>query len=98
MKYGTDPEAICNLLTLLLSWRRGWDSNPRYGLSPYNGLANRRLQPLGHPSTNEWVDAGYRETVVKSGSRRVNSPWFRRNTGALAPPRFCFPYRRPRTW
>lgn len=21
-------------------WRRGWDSNPRYGLSPYNGLAN----------------------------------------------------------
>ena len=31
-------------------WRRGWDSNPRYGLSPYNGLANRRLQPLGHPS------------------------------------------------
>ena len=31
-------------------WRRGWDSNPRYGLTPYNGLANRRLQPLGHPS------------------------------------------------
>lgn len=31
-------------------WRRGWDSNPRYGLKPYNGLANRRLQPLGHPS------------------------------------------------
>src|SRR6478672_4312182 len=22
---------------------------------PYNGLANRRLQPLGHPSTDEWV-------------------------------------------
>ena len=33
-----------------MMWRRGWDSNPRYGLSPYNGLANRRLQPLGHPS------------------------------------------------
>ena len=31
-------------------WRREWDSNPRYGLSPYNGLANRRLRPLGHPS------------------------------------------------
>lgn len=31
-------------------WRRGWDSNPRYRLTPYNGLANRRLQPLGHPS------------------------------------------------
>ena len=40
-------------------WRRGWDSNPRYGFSPYNGLANRRLQPLGHPSTDEWIDAGY---------------------------------------
>lgn len=32
-------------------WRRGRDSNPRYGYKPYNGLANRRLQPLGHPST-----------------------------------------------
>jgi hypothetical protein len=32
------------------SWRREGDSNPRYGSSPYNGLANRRLQPLGHPS------------------------------------------------
>ena len=38
-------------------WRRGWDSNPRYGLSPYNGLANRRLQPLGHPSAK--ATAGY---------------------------------------
>jgi len=27
------------------------DSNPRYGFWPYNGLANRRLQPLGHLST-----------------------------------------------
>ena len=32
-------------------WRRGWDSNPRYALTAYNGLANRRLQPLGHPSS-----------------------------------------------
>src|SRR5262245_42303497 len=32
------------------AWRRRRDSNPRYGLSPYNGLANRRLQPLGHVS------------------------------------------------
>jgi hypothetical protein len=36
-----------------MNWRRGWDSNPRYGLTPYNGLANRRLQPLGHPSAEE---------------------------------------------
>src|SRR5262245_64839710 len=32
------------------TWRRGGDSNPRYGFWPYNGLANRRLQPLGHLS------------------------------------------------
>ena len=32
------------------SWRRRRDSNPRYGFRPYNGLANRRLQPLGHVS------------------------------------------------
>ena len=31
-------------------WRRGWDSNPRYSFTLYNGLANRRLQPLGHLS------------------------------------------------
>ena len=34
-------------------WRREGDSNPRYGLKPYNGLANRRLQPLGHPSITQ---------------------------------------------
>jgi hypothetical protein len=35
------------------NWRRGRDSNPRYGFRPYNGLANRRLQPLGHLSGRE---------------------------------------------
>jgi hypothetical protein len=34
-------------------WRRRRDSNPRYGFRPYNGLANRRLQPLGHVSGDE---------------------------------------------
>jgi hypothetical protein len=34
-------------------WRRRWDSNPRYAFTAYNGLANRRLQPLGHPSAAE---------------------------------------------
>ena len=37
------------------SWRRRRDSNPRYALSAYNGLANRRLQPLGHVSGQEKV-------------------------------------------
>src|SRR5262245_6174086 len=36
----------------LLIWRRRRDSNPRYGFRPYNGLANRRLQPLGHVSVD----------------------------------------------
>jgi SAM-dependent methyltransferase len=30
--------------------RRERDSNPRYDFTSYNGLANRRLQPLGHLS------------------------------------------------
>ena len=33
------------------AWRRRRDSNPRYALRAYNGLANRRLQPLGHVSS-----------------------------------------------
>lgn len=31
-------------------WRSRRDSNPRDGFTPPNGLANRRLQPLGHGS------------------------------------------------
>src|SRR5262249_51054396 len=34
-------------------WRRRRDSNPRYAFGAYNGLANRRLQPLGHVSAPE---------------------------------------------
>src|SRR3712207_6666944 len=33
-----------------VNWRRRRDSNPRYAFEAYNGLANRRLQPLGHVS------------------------------------------------
>src|ERR1700678_2787330 len=33
-----------------MEWRRVGDSNPRYRFCPYNGLANRRLQPLGQLS------------------------------------------------
>src|SRR5437870_8837098 len=34
-----------------LLWRRGRDSNPRYSFGPYTGLANQRLEPLGHLSS-----------------------------------------------
>ena len=37
------------------NWRRGGDSNPRYDFWPYNGLANRRLQPLGHLSARRGI-------------------------------------------
>jgi hypothetical protein len=33
-------------------WRSRRDSNPRYAFGAYNGLANRRLQPLGHSSAS----------------------------------------------
>jgi hypothetical protein len=33
-----------------VGWRRGRDSNPRYSLRPYDALAKRCLQPLGHLS------------------------------------------------
>src|SRR5215813_13959831 len=34
---------------ILSSWRREWDSNPRYGF-PYTRFPSVRLKPLGHPS------------------------------------------------
>ena len=36
--------------TLLFSHGEGGIRTPDKGISPYNGLANRRLQPLGHLS------------------------------------------------
>src|SRR5262245_52558820 len=36
----------------LISWRREWDSNPRYGC-PYTRFPSVRLQPLGHPSLSQ---------------------------------------------
>ena len=35
------------------TWRRGWDSNPRYR-SRYTPLAGERLQPLGHLSASRY--------------------------------------------
>jgi hypothetical protein len=58
----------------VIDWRRGWDSNPRYGLSPYNGLANRRLQPLGHPSAGAPFYAGAGAAVNRSGRQHGGRP------------------------
>jgi hypothetical protein len=38
-------------------WRRGGDSNPRYGF-PYAGLANLCFQPLSHLSDGAWYQCG----------------------------------------
>ena len=34
---------------LLMFWRKGWDSNPRYPCG-HAGFQDRCLKPLGHPS------------------------------------------------
>jgi hypothetical protein len=48
----TTKIAACGEIGLKkLNWRREGDSNPRYDFWPYTGLANQRLQPLGHLST-----------------------------------------------
>jgi hypothetical protein len=46
----------------LENWRREGDSNPRYGFWPYTGLANQRLQPLGHLSVFD-SEAGLRRAL-----------------------------------
>ena len=66
---------------LKMGVRKGWrsrrDSNPRYAFTAYNGLANRRLQPLGHSSTGgalieaRWPDCKPREfghTAARAGA------------------------------
>src|SRR6266481_3626786 len=47
---GHSPRIGERPLTLLTVWRRERDSNPRYGVNPYNALAGRPLRPLGHLS------------------------------------------------
>src|SRR2546423_13449557 len=57
-------------------WRRGRDSNPRYSFGPYTGLANQRLQPLGHlsqpliPKVSTGGSAGGAEASRSTGEGR----------------------------
>ena len=56
---------------------------PDRGLGPYNGLANRRLQPLGHPSAHERpAPRRMRERFIGSPIVNVN----RETAGAHAAP------------
>ena len=42
-------------------WRRRRDSNPRYRIYQYDGLANRWFQPLTHVSGSQRRSAAYSE-------------------------------------
>ena len=54
----------------------GTGFEPAIGFDPYNGLANRRLQPLGHPSTDEWNITAYAGTLLLAGVSSVNARLF----------------------
>src|SRR5262245_37249274 len=43
------PRPLGDLSARGTAWRRGWDSNPRYGY-PHTAFRERHLQPLGHLS------------------------------------------------
>ena len=64
-----------------ITWRREWDSNPRYGF-PYTRFPSVRLQPLGHPSKeNGGRTIAAEGSVTTRGRRRApNVP------GAEMPP------------
>src|SRR3954463_1468174 len=59
-------------------WRSRRDSNPRYAFGAYNGLANRRLQPLGHSSA--------KRTGVSTCRLKVNSALASPRTNQIAKP------------
>src|SRR2546430_16066216 len=52
---------------------------PDRGISPYNGLANRRLQPLGHLSSrcgnSQFTDASATPTSRIESGRELDERW-----------------------
>ena len=51
--------------------RRERDSNPRYALTAYNDLANRRLKPLGHLSVGSPVIGAGRPPALSDAAQEV---------------------------
>jgi hypothetical protein len=89
-------------------WRSRRDSNPRYGFWPYNGLANRRLQPLGHDSVAStcrrlMTNSRYnkpkppRSAVLNPRGTRSGSPHWIGHVPALMPPSVPIPPASPQT-
>jgi hypothetical protein len=52
-----------------MCWRKGWDSNPRYGC-PYAGFQDRSLKPLDHPSATPRLVRSGREAAEPIADRR----------------------------
>src|SRR6266446_1924352 len=65
------------------SWRRGWDSNPRYACA-YSGFRDRHVQPLRHLSG--WADFTSAEDQ-RAGSMALSPPIYGCNAiGTSTPP------------
>src|SRR6476661_5906327 len=60
-------------------WRRRRDSNPRYGNSPYGGLANRWFQPLTHVSE---AAPDWEQRAIEGGNAAFNLSLSRRRRAA----------------
>lgn len=79
------PETIPIYRAYTVSWRRGRDSNPRYSLRPYDALAKRCLQPLGHLSGASLMHLIARAGQFGSACFRSNIPSDLRNeTGSFS--------------
>src|SRR4051794_4806714 len=61
------------------TWRRRRDSNPRYGNSPYGGLANRWFQPLTHVSGSGSGAAAYIGAIYRLQPERTTRAWVTAN-------------------
>ena len=64
----------------MLKLAEGMGFEPTIGCYTYNGLANRRLQPLGHPSAGRayWAE----DKDLPDPTRRMHAP----STGRAGPP------------
>ena len=52
--------------------RRGWDSNPRNGLQPFNGFQDRPNRPLWHPSEGARLTAYLVDDIFRNEDRHVD--------------------------
>jgi hypothetical protein len=91
------PSAFCkqarsNLIRSdLPSWRKGWDSNPRYRCR-HDGFQDRFLKPLGHPSIfcgcnrGDYIRTSLQEQSycfwAKTTASTCFAPWVLRSSAA----------------